>query len=572
MSRSGIRPAFLAAILAVLSTALYAGTVRFEFPFDDAVHVATNLDVRQLARSLGALVSPTWPGYVYRPLPIVSYGLTHALFGLEPWAYHATNVLLNAAVVVLAYLCLLRLVPAPLAFVTALLFAFHPLHVEVVASIANRTELFTALFGLASLLVLLPARPDAAGPRPPRVAVASAFLLLSLLAKESAFVFLPLAALCLWMARDRSLALLRRDVPIAIGFALATAAYLGLRIWALGAVMPADAATSPIDNPLLELPTADRMLRAAILLGKYLALGLVPATPSADYSWGTVGLGEQLLSVHSLVYAGLLAGLLVVGVAGLRHRHVIGFFVLWFFLAFAITANFVFPIGTIFADRLAYLPSLGICGLVACALLQLRALPVRAAAIGAIVIVLGLRTISYSEVWRDNSTVFGYQIATSPGSVRVQSGWAESLSRAGRLDEARHHFQTALEIHPGYTHAAYGLGMVALKAGDATEGARWLEHSLTIDPDYTRSLVLLGRLALNQGRADRAGDLFVRALNVDRSHYEARLGLLAACLETGNLLQAEALRAELVASDPANAELRAMSRVLDERLAASRSS
>jgi protein O-mannosyl-transferase len=182
MTRSGIRPAFLAAILAVLSTALYAGTVRFEFPFDDTVHVATNLDVRQLPRSLGALVSPTWPGYVYRPIPIVSYGLTHAVFGLDPWAYHATNVLLNAAVVVLAYLCLLRIVSGPLAFVTALLFAFHPLHVEVVASIANRTELFTAFFGLASLLVLLPTRADAEGPRAMRIAAACFLILLALLA------------------------------------------------------------------------------------------------------------------------------------------------------------------------------------------------------------------------------------------------------------------------------------------------------------------------------------------------------------------------------------------------------
>jgi protein O-mannosyl-transferase len=572
MSRSGVRPAFLAAILAVLATALYAGTVRFEFPFDDNVHVVDNLDVRQVGRSLAALVTPTWPGYVYRPLPIVSYGLTHALFGLQPWAYHATNVLLNAAVVVLAYVCLLRLVPGPLAFVTALLFAFHPLHVEVVASIANRTELFTALFGLAALAVLLPARAAADGPRWQRVALASCLLLLALLAKESALVFLPLAALCLWMARDRDWTLLWRDRPVLVGFATATAVYLVLRVYVLGAVMPADAATSPIDNPLLGLPAADRVLRAAVLLGKYVALGLVPATPSADYSWGTRGLGEQLLSVDSLVYAGLLVGLLIVGIAGLRRRHVAGFFVLWFLLAFAITANLVFPIGTIFADRLAYLPSLGICGLVACALLQLRALPVRATAISAIVLALALRTVSYSEVWHDSSTVFGYEIATSPESVRVQNAWAESLSRAGRLDEARRHFQNALEIHPGYTHAAFGLGVVALKKGDPGEGARWLEHSLEIDPEYVRSLVLLGRLALHQGRTDQAGSLFARALNVDQRHYEARLGLLAACLATGNLLQAEALHAQLAASNPSNDELRAMSRVLAERLAASRSS
>jgi protein O-mannosyl-transferase len=560
------RPGLLAALLAVLSIATYAGTFEHGFPFDDEVHVLQNLDVRDLGQAARSFAAPTWPGNLYRPLATFSYGLTHSLFGLDARAYHAVNVALNAGVVAAAFLCLVRLVAPALAFVTSLLFALHPLHVEAVASVANRTELLAALFGIATVLAVLPKTADAAPPRPPRIALAAALLLLALLAKESALVFLPLAALALWTARRGNLARLRGDVPSLLGLAAAVGVYLGLRIAALRGIVPGAAEISPIDNPLVELPAGERVARALVLLGKYVSLLLAPASPSADYSFGTRGLADPLHSADALLYAALLAGTLAIAAVGLRRRHPTGFFAAWFLLAFAVTSNVAVPIGTIFADRLAYVPSLGICGLVAWALLRLDSRPLRVGAIAALALVLLVRTVSYCDVWSDSDALFRYEMATSPESVKVQNGWAESLSRGGRLAEAKRHFEAALAIYPGYTGAAFGLGIVALKEGDRAGGARWLERAVAIDPKHVPSLVLLGRLALNRGETDAAGRLFVRALNADNASFDARLGLFAACLESGNLAQAEALRAELLRRDPANPELRAMAASLDARV------
>lgn len=559
------RPALVAALLAVLSVAVYAATLEHGFPLDDEVHVLRNLDVRDLGQAVRAFGAPTWPGNLYRPLATFSYGLTHALFGLDARAYHAANVALNAAVVAAAFLCLARLFPLPLAFLTSLLFALHPLHVEAVASVANRTELLAALFGLATLLALLPRTREAAPPGPPRIALAGALLLLALLAKESALVFLPLAALALWTARRGDVGRLRVDLKSLLGLAGAVGIYLCLRVAALGGIVPAAAEISPVDNPLIDLPTGERVARALVLLGKYVSIGLAPASPSADYSFGTRGLGETVGSADSLLYAALLLGVIAIAAVGLRRRHPSGFFAAWFLVAFAVTANVAFPIGTIFADRLAYVPSLGICGLVAWTLLQLGSGPLRVGATAALALVLLVRTVSYCDVWSDSDALFRYEIATSPESVKVQNGWAESLSRGGRLAEARRHFEAALSIYPAYTGAAFGLGVASLKEGDRDAGARWLERALAIDPKHVPSLVLLGRLALKRGATDEAGRLFVRALNADNASFDARLGLLATCLESGNRAQAEALRAELLRRDPANPELRAISARLDAR-------
>lgn len=63
----------------------------------------------------------------YRPLPLATFFVEHALFGLWPLPYHATSVLLHALNVLLLFLVGRRLsLPLPAAALAALLFAVHP--------------------------------------------------------------------------------------------------------------------------------------------------------------------------------------------------------------------------------------------------------------------------------------------------------------------------------------------------------------------------------------------------------------------------------------------------------------
>ena len=65
--------------------------------------------------------------------------LDTSLFGGHAGAYHAVNVLFHAANTVLLFLLLKRLTGAMWrSALVAALFAFHPLHVESVAWIAER--------------------------------------------------------------------------------------------------------------------------------------------------------------------------------------------------------------------------------------------------------------------------------------------------------------------------------------------------------------------------------------------------------------------------------------------------
>jgi hypothetical protein len=130
------------------------------------------------------------------------------------------------------------------------------------------------------------------------------------------------------------------------------------------------------------------------------------------------------------------------------------------------------------------------------------------------------------------------------------------------------HFLEALRIHPTHMHAAHGIALIELAEGDRVEGRAWLERALSFDAGFAPSLNTLGFLELENGNVDRAGQLFVRALNGDNGSVQARVGLLAATLQRGNLVQAAAMRDELMALDASREDVRELSAELDRRQAA----
>ena len=74
------------------------------------------------------------------------------LYGLKPWGYHLTNVLLHAATAILLFLVLRRMTGDlwPSALVAAV-FAVHPLRVESVAWVAERKDVLSGLFFMLTL-------------------------------------------------------------------------------------------------------------------------------------------------------------------------------------------------------------------------------------------------------------------------------------------------------------------------------------------------------------------------------------------------------------------------------------
>ena len=165
----------------------------------------------------------------FRPLFLASLLVDHAIWGLQPWGYHLTNILLHLAVVALFYglLCELLGGRKRIVWFGAFLYGILPCHVAAVGWLSGRTELLPALAMMASLWACLRfARTGRLSLYVLSVATAA----VGLLAKENA-VILPLIALAAWLW------LVPRPRPSAwslVPYAALVIVYLPLRYWILG--------------------------------------------------------------------------------------------------------------------------------------------------------------------------------------------------------------------------------------------------------------------------------------------------------------------------------------------------
>jgi hypothetical protein len=120
------------------------------------------------------------------------------------------------------------------------------------------------------------------------------------------------------------------------------------------------------DNPLAGAGFWTAKLTALGLVGRYIALLLWPVGLSCDYSFAQIP--GQLAAISWLNWALLACGVGVAILAFRAHRAV--FFIMGMsFLTLFPASNLLFPIGTILAERLLYLPSLAFA---ACAVVSIH--------------------------------------------------------------------------------------------------------------------------------------------------------------------------------------------------------
>jgi len=147
---------FLPYLLALVAFVMFANTIGNGYNMDDELvtkkHKYTS---KGFAGLKDIFTKPYYSDdmgyqYGYRPMVHASYAVEHQFFGENVHVSHFFNVVLYA-VLVLVFFRLLMLLSGEnkmFSIVATLLFALHPVHTEVVASIKNRDEILALLFGL----------------------------------------------------------------------------------------------------------------------------------------------------------------------------------------------------------------------------------------------------------------------------------------------------------------------------------------------------------------------------------------------------------------------------------------
>jgi hypothetical protein len=356
-----------AAALALLAVLPYANGLTAGFTFDDGAIVRDNPRLagpegrRDLHDAL--LRRSARDGKNYRPVVLLTYAVQRWTTGTDPFPFHLVNVLLHAATTLLLAAWLLALgMPRAPSLAAAALFAVVPIHAEAVTGIVGRAELLVALLVFLSALLFLRATE---GPSLRAVAYAGAVaaFLVALFTKEHAVVLPGVVLLGELLRRgaDEPLAArLRRKALPAAGLLAPLAVFVAFRALFVGSGLVAKgSAFFELDNPLVTLAAPLRAANGLWLLLRYAAKTLVPLGLSADHSAHALPPATSL--ADPMAIAGLLgvAALSALALLSVRRLPLVALGLGLFLGAFFPTSNVPFPIGTIFAERLAYLPSAG---------------------------------------------------------------------------------------------------------------------------------------------------------------------------------------------------------------------
>lgn len=266
------------------------------------------------------------------------------------------SVLAHALVCLLVLALLTRFVPIPTALVGAFLFAVHPVHVEAVANVVGRSELYAALAYLGACLLYL----DTGGRRGPRSAVRLLGLitlfLLALGGKEIA-ITLPGVLFVLELYRRSDVALLTRlrsETPTYVALTGTLAIYVLTRAAVIGGLTGESRAAG-----LVSLSLGERLLTALTVWPQYLRLMVFPLDLSADYAPG-VFLVTTVLSMEVVVGTVMLGGV-VAGAWLLRGSYrTVALGLAWFFVAVLPVSNLIVRSDVLLAERTLYLPSVGL--------------------------------------------------------------------------------------------------------------------------------------------------------------------------------------------------------------------
>ncbi len=566
---------FVLLIIAV-SAIVYLNSLKNGFVFDDIGLVKDNNVIYSLANI------PYTIEHMYRPVRVISYTIDYYFSGLNPLGYHISNIIYHAITSVLVYLVVfrigLRTGQTPFAptsnselripLFAALIFASHPVHTDAVTYISGRRDVLSTLFFLLGFYYFLRYRANV---KWIYMALAIMSYLLGIFSKEMA-VTLPLIFLAYdfythFNTRETRLnRVFFKDIGITLKTILLKYKYLYVPLIMAGIafsyyavfILNASRRVNWYGNSvLLNFLTVGRIWINSIKLLFY------PVTLNADYSINAFPISRSLLELRSLLSLAALA-IICYGILRLLLKPVArvwgngratGFCAVWFFVTM-LPVSHIIPHHELFAEHYLYLPSFGLCLLIAllaeCGIrnaefgmknffasrnphsaLRIRyilyALPVIA------VILCSYRTIERNKDWRDDYALWKKTCETVPDCARARNNLGTVYFEKGMIDKAIPEHQRATEINPMYSKAFANLGADYVRKGMFDDAIAMCKRSIEINRENAPAYNALGASYLSKGMFDEAIEACKRALAINPDYPGAYLNLGSTYLSVGML-------------------------------------
>ena len=528
-----------AAALLLLAVLVYAPALRAGFVWDDDYMLTESAFVKAPDGLKAIWFSTQLRDYF--PLTSTSFWLEWRLWGMNAAGYHATNILLHAFSAVLLWR-VLRLLRIPGAWLAAALFAVHPVNVESVAWITERKNTLAMLFYALSLWLyqkfescLEDSSRAPVAPRKWYVLSLAAFIL-ALLSKTAVVALPVVLLLCAWWRRG---SVGWRDVRRALPFfVLALAAGL-LTVWVqYHRTIGSDVVQSS--------GLAGRFATAGWAVWFYLYKAVVPFNLSFVYPRWEVNSRSLVAYLPAVALAACF-------LAGWRSRQTWGrplLFGLGYIVAALFPAlgffNIYFQRYSLAADHWQYFSIIGVLALLVavgeratrglgrqwngrliCGVFSL-----------ALIGLLGTLTWRQTRLYRDAETLWRDTLARNPKCWMAHNNLAVLLRNRGEKEEARAHYETALQLFPDNAEAHVGLGTVLAEGGQLREAIEHYDIALRLQPDSADAHDDRGNALAQTGDLEAAIAEHRAAIKLNPRRAIAHFNLANALSQAGKLEEA----------------------------------
>jgi len=562
---------------------LYSNTFNHSYVLDDYGAIADNWVVKKGIEGIPLILQTSYrfgvghlTDNLYRPFSQIMFAVEWEISPNNPHLSHFLNVLFYALSCLLLYIVLkkyLRKAHSLIPLLITLLYIAHPIHTEVVANIKSRDEIMSFFFLMLTLLFL---HTWFIKKKWWCLTTALLMFFLALLSKEGVITMLFLFPIIGWYFTS---AKSKNIITASLLFIIPSIVYIAIRHQILSK-LSVSSEISLVDNFLVGVPDiGSHFATAVLLMGKYLLLSIFPYQLVCDYSYNQipiVGINNILFILSLTVYIALA----IIVIKNFFKKQVVIFGLLFYLLTISIYSNMMITVGTSFAERLMFVPSLGLCIFFVSLLSHwfkiginnkkqeseielLKSKPLFTMLFIVILFGFSIKTIIRAAEWKDQTTLFENDVKRSPNSahMRLYRGLnlrdnamkeKNTLNRNTIMLKAVDEFNKGLSIYPYYSDCFEQLGLAWYRLKDSNKALYNYENALKLNPSKAVTWSNTGIIYFEQGNLQKAMEVYKKALSIDPNYPDAHFNLGSVLGTLGNYEEAIIEFKKCIQFDPLN--------------------
>ncbi len=366
----------------------------------------------------------------YHPLTLLSFAINYFFSGESPFGYQLTNLMLNTTNGVLIYYLSKKILKENThAFLVALIFIVHPIHVESVARITERKDMLFGLFFLASCITYIKFIETNLIKK---YWLAVLFFVLSLLSKGQA-VTLPLTLFLLsWYLIGYQLTIKKAVYFVPLIILSVIFGFLNIKAQVFTGYF--------LDTS--SIPFANYFVSSAYVLTNYITHLFFPIqlSPHYPYPFDIYKLAPKFYFLYLLifpVYLGLLFWF--------RKNKIVLFGLLFYIINIILMIRFIPVSENVMPDRYNYIPVFGIILILFYFINKFAKLKLTTI-IYIIATLLSIKTFSQSMVWKNGISVWTTAYKYYPNDSEINQNLGANYLKLGNYQKAKRFIDLAIKL------------------------------------------------------------------------------------------------------------------------------